>query len=221
MHGGFPRYCRKLGVCCVLWVGSIEFTVLLSSLTLILSDMSAGIVILLWSADGDPPPNLRHGLTLNTILAFLVSLARVAFLVPIVEGLGQLKWIWFLSPKPRPLADFQLFDEASHGGIAGLRLLFSFRGYLLANLLNPMCGANYVIAKSFRASLGAFVMLSGLLTSTITQQAISYTVVEAVSRDNNSTATIDRATTFSAYDGNRLVSQFTRYPLTTPIVFTP
>lgn len=89
---------------------------------------------MLWRTDGKPPPSLRLGLTLNTILAFLVSLARVAFLVPIVEGLGQLKWIWFLSRKPLPLADFQLFDEATRGGIGGLRLLFSFKGYLPAHL---------------------------------------------------------------------------------------
>lgn len=86
------------------------------------------IAILLWRFDGKPPPNMYMGLTLNTVLAFLTSLAKVAFLVPIVEGLGQLKWMWFLSRKPRPLNDMQVFDEATRGGLGGLKLLFRFRG---------------------------------------------------------------------------------------------
>ena len=71
---------------------------------------------------------MHMGLTLNTVLAFLTSLAKVAFLVPIVEGLGQLKWMWFLSRTPKPLHDMQLFDEATRGGLGGLKLLFSLKG---------------------------------------------------------------------------------------------
>lgn len=172
-----------------------NYTRLLQWLPEILSQIGGllcllGIVILLWRADGKPPPNLNLGLTLNTILAFLTSMAKVAFLIPIVEGLGQLKWIWFLSRKNRPLVDFQLFDEAAQGGIGGLKLLLSFKG--------------------FRASLGALVMLSGLFTSTLTQQAISYTIIQSVSPDGNGTATVNRATTFSTYDGQQLaISRFT------------
>ena len=68
------------------------------------------------------------GITLNTILAFLTSLTKVAFMTPIVEGLGQLKWMWFLSRERRPLIDFQLFEEATRGGLGGTKLLFSFKG---------------------------------------------------------------------------------------------
>jgi hypothetical protein len=62
------------------------------------------------------------------VLAFLTSLTKALFLVPIIEGLGQLKWMWFLSPKYRPLSDLQVFDEATRGGLGGLRLLLSFKG---------------------------------------------------------------------------------------------
>ncbi|KAK3695708.1 hypothetical protein B0T22DRAFT_369542 [Podospora appendiculata] len=48
-------------------------------------------------------------------------------------------------------------------------------------------------------------MLSGLFTSTLTQQVISYPVITAESHGANDTATVDRATSFSAYDGNQLV----------------
>ena len=86
------------------------------------------IVILLWRCDGNPPPNLGLGITLNTVLAFLTSLTKVAFMVPIIECLGQLKWMWFLSRQHRPLMDFQVFEEATRGGLGGAKLLFKFKG---------------------------------------------------------------------------------------------
>ncbi|KAK4656893.1 hypothetical protein QC762_0040260 [Podospora pseudocomata] len=147
------------------------------------------IFVLLWRADNRPSEEMYLGVTLNTILAFLTSLAKVAFLVPIAEGLAQLKWIWFLSPvgrpaKHRPLLDFQVFDDAIRGGIGGVRLLVGFKGIL--------------------ASFGALIMLSGLFTSTLTQQAITYDVRKALSLQANDTAAVDRATMFSTYDGNML-----------------
>ena len=111
-------------------------------------------------------------------------------MVPIVEGLSQLKWMWFLdgsgtiSNQYRPLIDFQVFDEAARGGFGGLKLLFRAKGLL--------------------ASLGALIMISGLFTSTVTQQAVSYPVIQAEATGGNNTATVDRATIFSCYDGEKL-----------------
>ncbi|KAH6856284.1 hypothetical protein B0I37DRAFT_366999 [Chaetomium sp. MPI-CAGE-AT-0009] len=138
---------------------------------------------LLWFTDGKPPPSvLGQRLTLNTALAFLVSLAKVAFFVPLVEGLGQLKWMWYVPREHRPLIDLQVFDDATRGGLGSLRLLFSRKGFL--------------------ASFGALIMLSGLFTSTLTQQAILYPLVQAVSHHPNATAVVYRTTNFSAYNGN-------------------
>ncbi|KAL1843056.1 hypothetical protein VTJ49DRAFT_3191 [Mycothermus thermophilus] len=142
------------------------------------------IVFLLWHFDGNPPPDFGRGFTLNTLLAFLTSLARACFLVPIIEGIGQLKWLWFSSRRHRPLIDFQRFDDATRGGLGGFKLLFSFNGFL--------------------ASFGAVIMLSGLVTSTLTQQAINYVLVQDVSHDRRDTATVQRATLFSTYNGNGL-----------------
>lgn len=47
-------------------------------------------------------------------------------------------------------------------------------------------------------------MLSSLFTSTLTQQAITYDMVSAESNNLNDTATIDRATVFSVYNGDDL-----------------
>jgi len=48
-------------------------------------------------------------------------------------------------------------------------------------------------------------MLSGLFTSTLMQQAIRYEVIAAESHSAEDVAMVDRATTFSTYDGDRLV----------------
>lgn len=52
----------------------------------------------------------------------------------------------------------------------------------------------------FLPSVGAFIILSGLFTSTLTQQALSYEMKIAEASHQNNTATIDRATTMSIYN---------------------
>jgi len=47
-------------------------------------------------------------------------------------------------------------------------------------------------------------MISGLLTSTLTQQAVTYPVFDADSQGPEDRAEINRASTFSAYDGNTI-----------------
>ncbi|KAK4183932.1 hypothetical protein QBC35DRAFT_506964 [Podospora australis] len=145
------------------------------------------IVLILWHADGKPPEEMFLGMNLNTVLAFLTSLTKVAFMVPIAEGLAQLKWMWFLSSsgKKRPLLDFQLFDDAMRGGVAGVRLFFEFKGIL--------------------ATFGALIMISGIFTSTLTQQAVAYDVGKAKSNQPNDSATLARATSFSLYDGTDIM----------------
>ena len=55
---------------------------------------------------------------------------------------------------------------------------------------------------SYLGCLAAVITLSGFLTSTITQQAIVYPVLQA--ERNNGIATVARATTFSLYNGSNL-----------------
>jgi hypothetical protein len=61
------------------------------------------------------------GLTLNTLIAFLATISRCTFIIPATESVSQFKWLWF--QKPRPLRDFQTFDEASRGPWGSLKLL--------------------------------------------------------------------------------------------------
>lgn len=87
------------------------------------------MVIILYVFDGKEQPDLILGLTINSSLQYLTSFAKLAFLVPILEGLGQLKWLWFTS-RPRSLLDFQLYDEATRGGWGIVKLPFKLKGFL-------------------------------------------------------------------------------------------
>ena len=84
------------------------------------------MVVLSWY-EGQEIPQWRFGLTLNALLALLTSLAKMALLVPIVEGLGQLQWLWFCN-RSRKLADLEVFDQATRSAFGSLRLLFSLKG---------------------------------------------------------------------------------------------
>lgn len=76
--------------------------------------------------ENQPLPDWPHGITLNTAVAFISTLCRTAFLLPVVEALSQLKWNWYR--KPRALQDFRVFDEASRGPWGSLKLLFTTKG---------------------------------------------------------------------------------------------
>ncbi len=85
------------------------------------------IFIVLALYDDREPPVWPLGITLNVFLAFFTSMAKVWLMIPVVQGLGQLRWIWF-SKMPRRLADFELFESACRSSFGSLRLLFSFKG---------------------------------------------------------------------------------------------
>ncbi|KAH8887657.1 hypothetical protein GQ53DRAFT_749727 [Thozetella sp. PMI_491] len=157
------------------WLWSLEvLSLLLGVLTLTV------IVVVLVRAEGTRPP--EWPITINTLLAFLVALSRIAFMYPIIEGLAQLKWVWYTSPNPRPLIDFQTFDDASRGPLGCIKILMRLKG--------PV------------ACLGALVSVTGLITSTLTQQAVDYEQLDAITTTAN--ATLNRATIFSLYNKGNL-----------------
>ncbi|KAB5575307.1 hypothetical protein GE09DRAFT_1091628 [Coniochaeta sp. 2T2.1] len=140
------------------------------------------VAVLLATYNGHEPASLSLGITLNTLVALIVTLARIAFTVPIPEGFGQLKWTHFLDRSPRPLADFEAVDKASRGPWGSFVILVKYKGVL--------------------ATLGAVITISGLLTSTVTQQAIEYPLRRAPS--DNGTASVGIATEFSMSNGTDL-----------------
>lgn len=87
----------------------------------------AALAAVLSYFDEKPLPAWPLGLTLNTVIALLATLARTAFIVPVSEGLSQLKWLWYRSN--RPLKHFQDFDAASRGLWGSVQLSKTTKGW--------------------------------------------------------------------------------------------
>ncbi|KAI3558115.1 hypothetical protein CABS01_02675 [Colletotrichum abscissum] len=122
--------------------------------------------------DGQRLPEWPLGLTLNTLIAFLATLARAAFVIPVSESLSQLKWLWYR--KARPLKDFQDFDSASRGPWGSIQLLKTTKGW------SP-------------SLIATIVMITAIFTSTLTQSAVTYPVrLARVDGD----ATVPRSTSY-------------------------
>ncbi|KAG4439959.1 hypothetical protein IFR05_004533 [Cadophora sp. M221] len=83
------------------------------------------IVVVLISFNGKAQPQWPMGITINSILSWLSTIARSSLLVPITKGISQLKWTWFGSVQR--LADLQRFDDASRGPWGSLMLLWSLK----------------------------------------------------------------------------------------------
>ncbi|KAF6787892.1 hypothetical protein CSOJ01_15130 [Colletotrichum sojae] len=116
----------------------------------------AALVVVLQKFDGQPPPNWPLGLTINAAIAALSTISRIALAIPITEGLAQAKWAWF-KKRPRPLRDFDAFEQASRGIWGSLMLVVRTNGWLLS-------------------ILAAIVLNSTVATSTITQSAVTYPI---------------------------------------------
>ncbi|KAK4442118.1 hypothetical protein QBC34DRAFT_431891 [Podospora aff. communis PSN243] len=143
------------------------------------------MAIILAVYDGREQPTLPLGLTINSALQYLTTLAKLAFVVPIIDGLGQLKWLWFAS-RPRPLLDFQLYDEASRGGfMAVLKLLLRLRDVFRWPL--PW--------------LASALLFSAIFTPAVTQQVVTFET-KLVETDER-VAEAPRVSLFSRWDGSK------------------
>ncbi|KAL0933653.1 uncharacterized protein CTRU02_210452 [Colletotrichum truncatum] len=127
------------------------------------------LVTVLSSYDGKPLPNWPAGFTLNTVIAFISTVCRTAFVLPVVEGLSQYKWNWYKSP--RPLADFQIFDQASRGPWGSLKLLVTTKGRIVG-------------------LMSAIILVSGIATSTLTQSIVTYPTRPIALAQNDSALTL-------------------------------
>ncbi|KAH0441178.1 hypothetical protein CcaCcLH18_02088 [Colletotrichum camelliae] len=111
------------------------------------------LYIVLRHYDNKPLPNWPSGLTLNTVIALLATVARSAFVIPVSEGLSQLKWLWYR--KQRTLKDFQDFDAASRGPWGSLQLVKTTKGWPLS-------------------VISMVVLVTAMLTSALTQSSVTY-----------------------------------------------
>jgi hypothetical protein len=63
----------------------------------------------------------------NSLVAVFSAIAKAALLVPIAEGLSQLKWMYLDASEPRRLGQIQAFDEASRGPWGAATLFWKTR----------------------------------------------------------------------------------------------
>ncbi|KAF5003079.1 hypothetical protein FDECE_10360 [Fusarium decemcellulare] len=152
-----------------------------------------GLIVVLRDVNGKSLPDWPLGLTLNTLIAFLSTICRAAFIIMIAEGLSQLKWLHFR--QGTPLTHFQIFDDASRGPWGSIRLM-TVTGCWPVGLLP------------------ALVLVSALLTSTLTQSVVSYpTRLAPVPGNPNATASRagqyfwNTANTFSQMEHTSWVEQ--------------
>lgn len=82
------------------------------------------LAVVLSMYDRKPLPQWPLGLTLNTIVALLATLCRSLIVIPIAEGISQLKWNWF-AVHQRSIRSLYIFDQASRGPWGALRLIFT------------------------------------------------------------------------------------------------
>ncbi|KAK3317722.1 hypothetical protein B0T19DRAFT_488907 [Cercophora scortea] len=137
------------------------------------------VILTLRSFDGKLAPEWPGRITLNTILALLTSIATVSYMIPVVECLGQLRWLRF-SRQSRPLIDFDTIDQATRGPHRTLPLLFTFKGGLLG-------------------LLGALLSVSSILSVPVSQQLINY---KTESSPGDGLAKAGRLTAFPADSSN-------------------
>lgn len=72
-----------------------------------------------------PQSNLNNRPTIFPVLAIMSTVMRATMLLPVATAIGQLKWSWFRST--RRLIDIERFDEASHGLLGSVKLMFFLR----------------------------------------------------------------------------------------------
>jgi hypothetical protein len=67
------------------------------------------------------------GVSVNSVISWFSTVAKICVLIPITKGLGQLKWVWF-AEKERTLADLETFDSATRGLAGSALLVWKLKG---------------------------------------------------------------------------------------------
>ncbi|KAK2782024.1 hypothetical protein FQN52_006025 [Onygenales sp. PD_12] len=114
--------------------------------------------------------------TINAAVSILISIMKAMMIVPLAEGLSQLKWSWF--KKPSNLHDMALLDAASRGPFGAGRAMFRF------NPFNIM-------------SLGFFVIITAIAIGPFSQQIVAIKLHSIVSSKNSTVPICSAAATYN------------------------
>jgi hypothetical protein len=126
------------------WMESIACVLVIGSL--------AAIVGIIWYHNGQPLPNWKHGVTINSLMSIFLVILKSGMGLVLAQGLAHLKWTWF--DNARPLEDLETYDKAAHGPLGAAMLLLTVRNRHMITAV----GAVVTIA-----ALGIDPMVQGLV----------------------------------------------------------
>ncbi|KAI9756988.1 MAG: hypothetical protein M4579_003646 [Chaenotheca gracillima] len=112
------------------------------------------IFVVLGIYDSHPLPRWPFSITMNALLSVLSTIAKATLLIPAMEALSQLKWIWFRHDRHN-LSDIDKFDSASRGPWGSFLFLFS-------------------LGLRRLASLGALIIILSVAIDPVTQQVLAF-----------------------------------------------
>ncbi|KAK4201795.1 hypothetical protein QBC40DRAFT_222657 [Triangularia verruculosa] len=131
--------------------------------------------------EGQPLSEWPMAISLNALVGFLVAIAQAALVVPLGEGLSQLKWNSFARGE-KDIRDYGVFEDAKRSPIGGVKLLLKRKGRVLG-------------------MSAAALLVTAFLLSPLTQAAITYPFHDAPSGTAiGGTATVPRSEAYTHPD---------------------
>lgn len=107
---------------------------IINLLSLLVSAACIGTVVALLHKHQDSAlPLWRESITINSVIAWLSALAKLALVIPLAECIGQAKWRLFVQGR-RKLSDLELVDAAGRDALGALAWMLHFRGGFLVHL---------------------------------------------------------------------------------------
>jgi hypothetical protein len=129
---------------------------------LVLSGLTLAATIgLLLTQQNRVLPGWHENILLNSVVAWLAAISKLALLIPLAESIHQVKWALF-SRGRRRLSDLDLADHASRDPVGAVRWLLTFRG-------------------GWASNFGAALVILGVAFEPAMQHLIGYELVETVS----------------------------------------
>ncbi|KAK1955987.1 hypothetical protein LY78DRAFT_544774, partial [Colletotrichum sublineola] len=119
------------------------------------------MVVVLSIYQGKPLPKWPKLISINSLIAIFTAMFKASLILPVAEGLGQLKWNWF--SRSQKLGDLVMFDNASRGPWGSFLLL---RKCILT------------LDRGYLAGLGAFITIAALAIDPFSQAIITHSSCE-------------------------------------------
>ncbi|KAH0424822.1 hypothetical protein CcaCcLH18_11320 [Colletotrichum camelliae] len=113
------------------------------------------IIVILLLHQGKTLPDWPKFISVNSLVSIFTAVFKGSLIMPVAEGIGQLKWDWFR--RPQKLADINMFDNASRGPWGSLIMIIT-----RATSLN----------EGYLAGLGAFITIAALAVDPFSQAMV-------------------------------------------------